>query len=105
MTIHRKKRNWSQYNQKLKKIASINFFISEEAISNWYYSGKRQHGGKVIYSEYVIELCLLMREFYQLPYRQAQGFVESVLKSMKLELKIPDYTTVSRRASNTNSHY
>ena len=67
-------RNWSEYNNKLKKIASIDFFISEEALENWYYSGNQKHGGKVIYSDHVIELCLLMKEFYQLPYRQTEGF-------------------------------
>jgi hypothetical protein len=84
MKTYREKRNWSQYNQKLKKIASIEFFISEEAIENWHYAGERKPGGKTLYSEYVIELCLLMREFYQLAYRQTQGFIESVFKAMRL---------------------
>lgn len=99
MKKYREKRNWSQYNQKLKKIARIDFFISEEAIQQWYYSGKQKHGGKVIYNNHAIELCLLMREFYQLPYRQTEGFVLSVFESMKIELKIPNYTTMSRRAA------
>lgn len=98
MQKYRKQRNWSLYNQKLKKIARIDFFISQEAIENWHYNGKRSSGGKVLYSGHVIELCLLMREFYRLAYRQMQGFVESVLESMRLNLPVPDYTTVSRRA-------
>ena len=61
----RDKCDWSQYNQKLKKIARIDFFISEEAIKNWYYSGKQRRGGKLIYSSHVIEICLLMREFHE----------------------------------------
>jgi len=96
----RDKRNWSQYNQKLKKIARIDFFISEEAIKNWYYSGKQRRGGKLIYSSHVIEICLLMREFYRLPYCQTEGFIQSVFALAKLELKTPDYTTISRRAAN-----
>jgi hypothetical protein len=99
MKKHRKERNWSQYNQKLKQIARIDFFISKEAIENWYYRGTRKHGGKIIYSDQVVELCLLMKEFYQLPYRQTEGFVCSVFEKVNLELKIPDYTTISRRAS------
>jgi len=95
----REKRNWSQYNQKLKEIARIEFFISEEAIKEWGYKGKRVIGGKLLYSNHAIELCLLMREFYQLAYRQTEGFVESIFKSMQIELNIPDYTTISRRAS------
>jgi hypothetical protein len=102
MKKHRDKRNWSEYNQKLKKIARIEFFISEEAISNWEYRGKRVSGGKLLYSDLAIELCLLMKEFYKLPYRQTQGFVESVFQSMNLSLSIPDYSTISRRASKIN---
>lgn len=100
MRKHREKSNWSGYNQKLKKIARIDFFISEEAIENWSYSGRRYRGGKKLYSDFAIELCLLMREFYKLPYRQTQGFVESIFQLTSLELSIPDYTTMSRRASN-----
>lgn len=96
----REQRNWSLYNQKLKKVARIDFFISEESISNWHYGGKRAPGGKIIYSSFAIELCLLMKEFYDLPYRQTEGFVDSVFESMDLRLVVPNYTTISRRASN-----
>ena len=99
---HRTERNWSHYNQKLKSIARIDFFISEEAIEHWHYGGARKHGGKVLYSDHVIELCLLMREYFQLAYRQTQGFVESVFAAMQLDLQIPDYTTMSRRAGTLN---
>jgi hypothetical protein len=99
MKKHRKKRNWSHYNQKLKQIARIDFFISEEAIENWHYKGKNKPGGKLLYSNHVIELTLMMREFYGLAYRQTEGFLESVFESMKLCLAIPDYTTMSRRSA------
>lgn len=98
MKKHRKERNWSQYNQKLKNIARINFYISEEAVRDWSYVAKRKPGGKREYSDLAIEICLIMREFYGLAYRQTQGFVESIFQSMNLSLAVPDYTTISRRA-------
>lgn len=98
MQSNRKERNWSLYNQKLKKIARIEFYISEDAIENWHYCGARKPGGKKIYSDIVIEVCLLMKEFYKQAYRQTQGFVESIIQMMGLDLKVPDYTTISRRA-------
>jgi hypothetical protein len=97
MKKYREKRNWSHYNRKLKKIARIDFFISEEAIEKWEYNGKRKPGGKIIYSDHVIELCLIIREFYKFAYRQTQGFIESVLHYMKIEVATPDYSTMSRR--------
>jgi hypothetical protein len=102
MIKHRKERNWSLYNQKLKEIARIDFFISKEAIENWLYNGSRNSGGKVIYSDIAIELCLIMREFYKLAYRQTQGFLTSIFQKMNLNLVVPDYTTMSRRASKIN---
>lgn len=97
MKKYREKRNWSQYNQKLKQIARVEFFISEEAIENWHYSGKRKSGGKIIYSDHVIELSLILKEYYKLAYRQTQGFMESVFNFMQINVQIPDYTTMSRR--------
>lgn len=79
MKKHREKLNWSQYNRKLKKIARTDFFISEEAIEKWEYNGKRRPGRKIVYSDHVIELCLMIREFYKFAYRQTQEFIESVL--------------------------
>ena len=97
MKKYRKERNWSQYNQNLKKIARVEFFISEEALEQWNYNGKRKPGGKIIYSDNVIELSLILREYYKLAYRQTQGFMESIFDLMKVKVQIPDYTTMSRR--------
>lgn len=94
----RRQRNWSDYNKKLKNIARVDFFISEDAINNWYYSGKRLPGGKILYSTHVIELCLLIREYYRFGYRQTQGFISSIFTIMGLNIQAPDYTTLSRRA-------
>ncbi len=92
-------RNWSSYNQKLQQIARIDFFISSSGLNDWHYTGKRKPGGKVIYNDYVIELCLLMKEFYKLPYRQTSGFVSSILSLSGFNnLSTPDYTTLSRRS-------
>ena len=97
MKKYREKRNWSQYNQKLKQIARVEFFISEEVITSWHYCGKRKSGGKIIYSDQAIELSLILKEYYKLAYRQTQGFMESVFNFMKIDVPTPDYTTMSRR--------
>ncbi len=91
----RKQRNWSQYNQRLVRIARVDFYLSNEAIEQWYYSDVRNPGGKKIYSDYVIELSLLLKELYNLGYRQTQGFIASILSmSGYKELSTPDYTTI-----------
>lgn len=94
----RQKRNWSQYNHRLINIARVDFYLSQEAIDNWYYKDKRYPGGKKIYSDHVIEMSLLMKEFYGLGYRQTQGFISSILAMSGYKYLIPpNYTTLSRR--------
>jgi len=39
-----------------------------------------------------------MKNVFKLPLRQVTGFMESLFKTAKIDLKIPDYTTLSRRA-------
>ncbi len=59
-------------------------------------SGKR--GAQQRYSDLAIELCLTLRVVFGLPLRQTQGFVRSLLRLMELELAVPDYSTLCRRA-------
>lgn len=69
-----------------------------DAVSGWRaaHSGKR--GGQQRYSDLAIEICLILRAVFSLPLRQSQGFVSSLLRLMKLELPVPDYSTLYRRA-------
>jgi hypothetical protein len=68
-------------------------------LEDWHYHGHRDPGGKRLYSDSAIELCLVLREFYHLAYRQTQGFIESLFQAMGVAARVPDYTTLSRRAA------
>ena len=59
-------------------------------------SGKR--GGQRKFSDQAIETVLVLRLVFNLPLRQAEGFLRSVLSLMALDLEAPDHTTVSRRS-------
>jgi IS5 family transposase len=61
------------------------------------YSGKQTQGGKVIYSDVVIEMILVLSYVYSLPLRQTEGFVSRLLALNGQRLSVPDYTTVCRR--------
>ena len=45
-----------------------------------------------------IETILTLRLLFHLPLRQTEGFVSSLFQMMKLQLPIPDHTTLSRRS-------
>ena len=50
-----------------------------------------------MYSDLAIETALTLRLIYHLALRQTEGFVESVLDLMGLDLSAPDHSTLSRR--------
>jgi hypothetical protein len=51
-----------------------------------------------VYSDTAILLCLTLKAVYRLPYHQSQGFVQSLTGLLKINLSIPNYTTMNRRA-------
>lgn len=90
--------NWSHYNQALKRRGSLSLWISQEAIDAWCYDGPPQWGTDPTYSDFAIEACLRLRLVYHLPLRQTQGFVASLFDLIEIDLPVPDYSTLSRRA-------
>ena len=49
------------------------------------------------YSDLAIETALTLRKLFKLPLRQTEGFVQSLLDLLGLDLEAPDHTTLSRR--------
>jgi hypothetical protein len=91
--------NSREYDQSLKNRGSLIIWFSEEAVAKWnnpvFVHKKR--GGQAIYSDLAIETCVMLGLVYKQHLRQTEGFVESIIKLLNLELKTPDYTTISRR--------
>jgi hypothetical protein len=90
--------NWSSYNESLKTRGSITFWFSEETMQEWLYSGDQQQGGEIIYSNTAIEVCLTIRKVYHLALRQTEGFMGSLVNMMQINLPIPSYSQLCRRA-------
>ena len=89
--------NSKEYNNSLKQRGRLDFWIDKSIFSKWIYSGKQTQGGKVIYSDVVIEMILVLSYVYSLPLRQTEGFVSSLLALNGQLLNVPDYTTLCRR--------
>ena len=56
-------------------------------------------GHPFVYSDTAIECLLVVRELFQLPYRQTEGLGKSLVELMQIELAIPDYTSLAKRAA------
>ena len=92
--------NWSKYNESLVQRGSITFWFCEETIGKWRHDNANpRRGHPFVYSDTAVECLLVLRELFQLPYRQTEGLVKSLVELMEIELAIPDYTSLAKRAA------
>ena len=96
-------RNWGEYNQALINRGKLTFWVSENVLKSWYapLSPKPTQGRPFVYSDLCIETILTLRSLFHFPLRATQGFIEDLASLIGLNtLKIPHYTSLSRRAGN-----
>jgi hypothetical protein len=91
--------NWSKYDQALVQRGNVTLWITPSAIKGWAAKPTGRRGAPQKYSDLAIETALTLRLLFQLPLRQAEGFLRSLLELMDLRLEAPDHTTLSRRSS------
>ena len=99
MKLKYKIRNWSQYNTALVNRGSITLWFTEEVIAKWRHAGHTGKKGRPKeYSDDAILCILLIRTAYKMPLRAAEGFLRSIIQLLGLDLKVPSYTQICRRA-------
>lgn len=86
-------RNWGEYGSSLKRRGDVTLWIDSSTLAGWRATGYRT------YSDLAIEVCLKVRAVFSLPLRQAEGFLGGLAGRLGLDLPIPDYSTLSRRAA------
>ena len=95
-TFRYRVRNWSDYNRALIARGRLTFWFDEDAVAAW---RKRGPGAPKVYSDTAIQCALILKSVFHLSLRSTQGFVSSLLKLLRLDLPVPDYSTLSRRQS------
>lgn len=92
--------NWRQYNESLVQRGSITFWFSEEVLAEWNHANPQHRvGHPFVYSDRAIESLLALRELFRLPYRQTEGLARSLARLMGVDVDIPDYTSLAKRAT------
>src|SRR3954452_915047 len=91
-------RNWSQYNDALVRRGSLTLWVDQSALDAWRYQGPTQRGAQSQFSDTAIECLLTLRAVYHLTLRATEGFARSLFDLMAVDLTVPDYTTLCRRA-------
>ena len=90
-------RNWREYERGLRSRGDVTIWLSEDAIAAWVPPKNGLRGGQRLYSNLAVRTALTLRVVFSLPLRQTEGFLDSLLRLMGLNLKAPDHTTLSRR--------
>jgi hypothetical protein len=90
--------NWSEYNEALRRRGSLTVWFTDEAIANWKAAPRTTPGGQPHYSDLAITTALMLRAVFRLPLRQTEGLIGSILQLLGLDLPVPDFSTLSRRA-------
>ena len=92
-------RNWPEYNQSLVNRGSVTFWFSPEVLQGWY-SKKKTHkrGRPEVYSDGAIRCALVVKAVFRIALRALQGFVRSLIATLRLDLITPHYSQFSRRA-------
>jgi len=90
-------KNWSEYEKALVQRGSITFWLSDDLEKTWLYVGEKQRGSQFDYSDKAIEIMLTLKEVFHLTNRGVEGFVRSLFGMMKIDLPVPDHSTLSKR--------
>lgn len=103
MTKKRKKRqyrirNWPDYNKALVGRGSLTLWVSEDILQTWRETQRTGRRGRPCTYTTALILCMAtLEEVYHLPLRATQGLMSSIVRLLGVELRVPDYTTLSRR--------
>jgi hypothetical protein len=102
-------RNWKQYNRSLINRGNLTIWFSEEMIESWYAKNGdhrlRSRGRPQLYSDLCIQTALTLRSLFRFPLRATQGFIEGLMALLEIDLRVPCYTQLSRRASHLEVQY
>jgi hypothetical protein len=97
-------RNWREYNAGLVERGSLEMWVEEEVAQSWESQEKTgERGHPKVYRDSWIELIISVGMVYQLPLRQLEGFITSLVKlAGRQGVKVPDFSTYSRRRKDLN---
>src|SRR5690349_20446890 len=95
----RKVTNWPAYDASLRQRGSLTVWFTAEAVEAWAAELRTTRGGQPWYSPLAILTALTLRAVFRLAFRQTEGLIGSIIGLLGLTLRVPDHTTLSRRAA------
>ena len=86
------------YDADLRQRGSLTVWFTDEAIAGWRAVPRTVPGGQPWYSPLAILTALTLKAVFRLALRQTEGLIGSIIGLLGLELRVPDHSTLSRRA-------
>ncbi|MBP8285281.1 MAG: IS5 family transposase [Rhodoferax sp.] len=87
--------NWTEYNAALKARGSLTIWLDKDM--QWYAPASGKRGRQQMFSDAAIQFCLSIKCLFGLALRQSLGLIQSLLELAKLNWRVPDFSTLSRR--------
>lgn len=104
--VTKPKRDWATYNEALVNRGYLTIFVSKDFAREWYVkydtSTPRKRGGQPKYTEKAITALLSLRFVFKQTLRSMEGFAKSLVSMMRLDLDVPDYSTLSLKINEMN---
>ena len=93
--------NWREYNKALKQRDSLTICLSKDMADKWYArkAGNKTAGRQVKYSDYAIEMMLMLRSLFKLPLRRLERFRKSLFEFGGIKLQVPEFSRLSKRSA------
>lgn len=90
-------RNWRAYDRALVRRGEITLWFERDLLKHWTPAPSGRRGAPQTYTDAVIACMLTLKAVFHLSNREAEGWVQSILKLMRVKRPTPDHTTLSRR--------
>ena len=91
--------NWLVYNEGLRQRGDLTVWVSADELGMWSAPRRTARGGQRRYSDLTIELCLTLGVVFKQPLRQIQGLMRSIATLLRINIAVPDFSTLSRRGN------
>jgi Transposase DDE domain len=76
---------------------SLTILVIDEALAGWKAQPRMTPGGQARYSDLAVEPALTLRAVFRLALRQSDRLIGSIMRTLEIDLPVPDNTTLSRR--------
>src|SRR4028119_2349897 len=90
--------NWPAYAAARRGRGGLPVWFTDEPVAAWQAEPRTTPGGQPHHSALAILTALTLRAVFRLALRRTEGLIGSILRPLGLELRVPDHSTLSRRA-------